>query len=104
MVSLKEFVEKENIELGGFEKFPVGDTFINLKEVQAEKEESPFKDKSGNLKAQYKLIFPDGRVLVCPIGVMADIKKLAAEYSEVRVTRTGLTKDNTSYTVIGTKK
>lgn len=105
MTNLKEFVEKENLELGGFDKFPQGDTFLDLEKTQVEKEDSPFKDAKGNLKPQYKLTTATQSNLVCPIGVMADIKKLVAEgFKEVRVTRTGKLKDDTVYTVIGIKK
>jgi len=105
MTNLKEFVEKEAIELGGFDKFPQGDTFIDLNKTNVEKEDSPFKDKVGNLKPQYRLTTPTIKNLICPVGVMAEIQKLSSEgFTEVRITRTGTTKENTNYTVVGVKK
>ena len=105
MTNLKDFVEKEAIDLGGFDKFPQGDTFIDLEKTEVVKEDSPFKDKAGNLKPQYRLTTPTLKNLMCPVGVMAEIQKLATEgYKEVRITRTGTTKENTNYTVVGTKK
>ncbi len=105
MSNLKDFLEKEAIELGGFDKFPQGDTFIDLDKTEVVKEDSPFKDKIGNLKPQYRLTTPTLKNLICPVGVMAEIQKLATEgYKEVRITRTGTTKENTNYTVVGTKK
>jgi hypothetical protein len=39
MVNLKEFLEKESIEIGGFDKFPQGDTFIDLENTEIVKED-----------------------------------------------------------------
>ena len=107
MTNLKEFLEKENISVGGYDKFPQGDTYLDLNTTTVEKEDSPFKDSKGNLKPQYRLNTPTLINLICPAGVMADIQELAnseKHFTKFRVTRTGTTKDNTNYTVVGVEK
>jgi hypothetical protein len=104
MTNLKQYLEQTNVEVGGFDKFPQGDTFINLASTEVEEMDSMFTDDAGNKKKQYLLTI-NGKKIVCPKGVMADIQEQAKlGFTEVRVTRTGTTKDNTTYTVIGTKK
>ena len=88
MTNLKDFVEKEAIDLGGFDKFPQGDTFIDLEKTEVVKEDSPFKDKAGNLKPQYRLTTPTLKNLMCPVGVMAEIQKLASKISSTLLTKT----------------
>ena len=100
MTTLKDYVKDK--EFGAqFEKFPEGDTYFDLNKTEIEEIESPFLAKDGSPKVQY-LLKADGKELVAGTQIMQRIKEISAKgFSKVRVTRTGTTKDNTKYTVVG---
>ncbi|KKL59079.1 hypothetical protein LCGC14_2218960 [marine sediment metagenome] len=94
-MKLKEYVEKNDFVTG--KGLPQGDTILNINEVdvlESEYDGNPrfqLKWKEGDVEHEYYV----------PKGVLADIKKLAADGAvNIRVTRTGTTKSDTRYTVI----
>ena len=98
--NLKSFVKEA--EFGQqFDKFPEGDTYFDLDKTEVEEVESLFLDKFGKTKIQYLLKSGD-KEFVAGKQILQRIKEEEAKgFNRVRITRTGLTKENTKYTVVG---
>jgi hypothetical protein len=99
MTNLKDFVEKEEFK-GTVDKFPQGDTYLELDKTEVEKKVSPFKDKQGNEKFEYKIKYNQRDYTVGEL-IMKQIKEqVKTGKNKIRITRTGTTKDDTRYTVL----
>jgi len=93
-MNLKDFVKEKKFSTGS--GLPEGDTVIDLVSTQVEE----FKNDEG--KVSYKLTLNSGVVFYVPKTVMKKTQELSGKgFSVVRVTRSGLTLNDTSYTVVG---
>jgi hypothetical protein len=96
-MKLAEYVKTQNFTQG----FPEGDTYIETAKIDVE--DFTFNDEHGKALTRTKLK-ADGKEFYCPRSVLRKINELTEKgEAKVRVTRTGTTKDNTTYTVVGIK-
>ena len=96
----EKFFENEEIE-SKFEKIPEGDSYIQKDTLEITKE---LKVIAGNEKERYNLKFKDrkgeDREYEVGISIVRGIKKCwSDEEPFIRITRQGLTKEDTKYTV-----
>ena len=91
-MNLKSFVEGKEFSTGS--GLPEGDTNLDVGRVQVSEDEYEG-------KIRYKLVDGD-KVYFVPKTVMKGIQQVVAEGKKTaRVTRQGLTMNDTSYTVVG---
>ncbi|KKN11410.1 hypothetical protein LCGC14_1026920 [marine sediment metagenome] len=95
MTNLKAFVANEDFSGGA--GLPTGDTILDLTTTQVSPE-----DYEG--KPRWKLTTADKVEYFVPKTVMNGIKNaVAKDFGFARVTRTGESKNDTQYTVVGIK-
>ena len=96
-MNLKEFVKEKKFQSGS--GLPEGDTVLEVNNIDVEE----VKNDEG--KISYKLTLGNGDVRYVPKTVMKKIKSLVEQGKDkVRVTRSGLTMNDTSYTVVGVEQ
>ncbi len=96
-----EFFKKHEEEESTFEKIPEGDTYINKETLNIESAEKDFGDGK---KKRYKLIFQnkkgEKKEFEVGIKVYTGVKnEFTKEGNYIRITRSGTTKEDTTYTV-----
>ena len=97
-MNLKEYAKTQTFTEG----FQQGDTHLALEELDFE--DYKFKDDTGKELVKTKIKTKDRKEYYCPRSVFREIVHIAeAGGKEVRITRTGTTRDNTKYTVVKTK-